>query len=57
MVETIENRMVVDAAWNEDDSRYDDLPRCECCEEKNTAVSCAAYPVWKEKSLDLRQVH
>lgn len=34
MIEMIENKMVVDAAWNEDDSRYDDLPRCECCEEK-----------------------
>lgn len=34
MIEMIENKMVVDAAWDEDDSRYDDLPRCECCEEK-----------------------
>lgn len=34
MVYPIENKMVVDTAWDEDSSRYDDLPRCECCEEK-----------------------
>lgn len=34
MVEAVENKMVVDAAWPEYDSKYDDLPRCECCEEK-----------------------
>lgn len=34
MVYPIENKMVVDAAWDEDNSQYDELPRCECCEER-----------------------
>lgn len=32
-MEQVENRMVVDSLW-EDDSKYDDIPVCECCEEK-----------------------
>ena len=33
-MEQVENRMVVDAVWEDGDSGYDELPRCECCEEK-----------------------
>lgn len=33
-MEQVENRMVVDAVWEDNDSRYDDIPTCECCEEK-----------------------
>lgn len=33
MPEQIENRMVVDAVWRDDDPRIDDLPMCDCCEE------------------------
>lgn len=34
MVYPIENKMVVDAAWDEDDLGCDNIPQCECCEEK-----------------------
>lgn len=30
----VENRMVVDAEWEDNDPRYDGIPTCECCEEK-----------------------
>lgn len=33
-MQELENRMVVDALWGDDSQRNDDLPRCECCEEK-----------------------
>lgn len=34
MICPIENKMVVDAVWNEDDPKHEDIPTCECCEEK-----------------------
>lgn len=32
-MEQIENRMAVDALWD-DNSMNDDIPTCDCCEEK-----------------------
>lgn len=29
----IENRMVIDSEW-EERPEYDDVPKCDCCEEK-----------------------
>lgn len=33
-MEQVENRMVVDAVWENNDPRYDDIPICDCCEDK-----------------------
>lgn len=34
MAGIIENRMVIESEWERHDSAYEELPRCECCEEK-----------------------
>ena len=34
MEQILENRMVVDSEWDHNDLDGQELPRCECCEER-----------------------
>lgn len=49
MAEQVENHMVVDALWPDNDLKNEDLPRCECCEEtigQATAVHMLSGKRW-----------
>ncbi len=51
----VENRMVLDAQWPEYGGW--EAPNMRLLRGEDKAVQGAAYPVWEEKGVALRQVH